>query len=133
MTTIATLLGRVLLALIFIIAGVSKIGGYSATVGYMQSHGIPAAPFFLYLAVLIEVGGGLSILTGFRARYGAMLLFLYLAPTTYFFHFKPAFDAAMNVVDHGQLIQVLKNLAIMGGLLMLYGNGAGKFTIGSDS
>ena len=133
MQAVATLLGRVFLSAIFIISGISKIGSYSSTVAYMESSGMPAAPFFLYAAVLLELGGGLCLLTGFRARIAALVLVLFLLPTTYIFHFKPAFDQAMNVVDRAQLIQVLKNLAIMGGLLMIYGNGAGKLTIGKDS
>lgn len=128
-----SLFGRLMLSVIFIISGISKIGGYATTVGYMESRGLPAAPFFLYAAVLVELGCGLSLATGFRARIGALVLFAFLIPTTYFFHFKPAFDEAMNLVDRTQLIQVMKNLAIMGGLLMVYGNGAGKFTIGKDA
>ena len=94
---------------------------------------IPAAPLFLYAAVLLELGGGLALATGFRARIAALLLFAFLVPATYLFHFKAAFDPAMNLVDRGQLIHILKNLAIMGGLLMVYGNGAGKLTIGKDA
>ena len=133
MVSFVTLLGRILLALIFIMSGISKIGGYAGTIAYMQGHGIPAAPFFLYVAVLVELGGGLSIATGFRARIGALVLVAFLIPTTYLFHMKPAFDAAFNVVDKLQLIEALKNLGLIGGLLMIYGNGAGKLTIGKDS
>lgn len=130
---ITTLLGRLSLALLFILSGVSKLGNYSQTVGYMESAGMPAAPFFLYAAVLIELGCGLSVATGFRARISALVLAIFLVPTTYLFHYKPAFDANMNVIDQLQMIQILKNLAIMGGLLMLFGNGAGKLTLGKDS
>ena len=134
MTAIAGLVGRILLSLIFIISGVSKIGGYAGTVAYMQAAGIPVAPLFLYAAVLIELGGGLSLATGFRARISALVLFGFLVPTTYLFHFKPAFDQLASVTEHRlQLVQVLKNLSIMGGLLLVWANGAGKFTIGKDS
>lgn len=131
--TLSTFIGRLLLATIFILSGVSKIGNYSGTVTSMAGVGIPVPSVFLYGAVLVELGCGLSILTGFRARIAALVLFAFLIPVTYLFHFRPAFDAAMNLTDRGQLIQVLKNLAIMGGLLMLYGNGAGKMTIGKDA
>ncbi|MEW6056009.1 MAG: DoxX family protein [Bdellovibrionota bacterium] len=133
MASVATLIGRLLLALIFIISGISKIGAYGTTVMYMESRGIPAAPFFLYAAVLVELGGGLCLASGFRARLAALVLFAFLIPTTYLFHFRPAFDAAMNLIDRPQLISTLKNLSIMGGLLLVYGNGAGKFTIGKDA
>jgi putative oxidoreductase len=122
-----------MLAAIFVISGVSKIGNYHGTVASMEHAGIPAAPVFLYGAVLVELGCGLSVATGFRARLGSLVLVAFLIPVTYLFHFRPAFDAAMTLVDRGQLIQLLKNVAIMGGQLMLYGNGAGKMTIGKDA
>jgi putative oxidoreductase len=130
---LATLIGRLLLASIFIISAITKIGNHDATVARMAEAGIPAAAFFIYAAVLVELAGGLSILTGFRARIGALLLFAFLIPVTYLFHLRPAFDAAMNVVDRAQMTNTLKNLAIMGGLLLIYGNGAGKMTLGKDS
>ena len=133
MTAIITLLGRISLAAIFILSGISKIGSHDSTVAYMQAHGIPAAPFFLYAAVLIEIAGGFCVASGFRARLGSLLLVAFLIPTTYIFHFKPSFDAQMNMIDKNQMINVLKNLSIMGGLLLIYGNGAGKFTLGKDS
>ncbi|MBI3542206.1 MAG: DoxX family protein [Deltaproteobacteria bacterium] len=131
--TIATLLGRLLLALIFILSGISKIGNYGSTVAYMTSAGLPMAPLFLYGSVLVELGCGLSLLTGFRARLSALILFLFLCPVTYLFHLKPALDAVSSGSADQQSIQVLKNLAVMGGLLLLYGNGAGKLTIGKDA
>lgn len=131
--TVASLLGRLLLALVFILSGVSKLGNYTGTVHHMEAAGIPMAPFFLYAAVLVELGAGLMVLTGFRARLAALALVVFLIPTTMLFHFKPAFDANYNVIDKLQLIQVFKNLAIMGGLLLIFGNGAGKLTIGKDS
>lgn len=133
MAAVAALLGRIFLAAIFILSGISKIGGYQSTVTYMEAHGIPVAPLFLYAAVLIELGCGLSLATGYRARWSALALAVFLIPTTYLFHFKPAFDAAMNVTDRMQMIQVLKNVAIIGSCLMVFGNGAGKFTIGKDA
>jgi putative oxidoreductase len=133
MQAILSLIGRLLIAMIFILSGISKIGGYAGTVAHMESAGIPWAPLFLYGAVLIELGGGLMVATGFRARIGALVLALFLFPVTYFFHLKPAFDAMGNLADKGQLIQVMKNLAIIGGCLLVYGNGAGKLAIGKDS
>ena len=131
--TASTLLGRLLIASIFIASALSKIGNHDKTVEHMTAAGMPLAGALIYVAVLVEVACGILVATGFRARLGALLLALFLMPTTYYFHFRPAFDAAMNVVDQGQLLHVMKNLAIMGGLLMIYGNGAGKLTIGKDS
>ena len=133
MNNVIALIGRVLLSLIFILSGVSKIGSYAQTVMYMESHGVPMAPIFLYATVLIELGCGLSLLTGYRARLSALALAIFLIPVTFIFHFKPAFDPAFNIADRLQLIQVLKNAAIMGALLLVYANGAGSLTIGKDS
>lgn len=130
---IATVFGRLFVSAIFILSGISKIGNYGETVQHMQAVGVPGAPFFLYAAVLLELGCGVMVLTGFRARPAALGLFLFMVPTTYLFHFKPAFDASMNVIDKMQLMQATKNLSIMGGLLMIFGNGAGRFKIGNDS
>ncbi|MBI3557684.1 MAG: DoxX family protein [Deltaproteobacteria bacterium] len=131
--TLSSLLGRLLLALIFILSGISKIGNYESTVSHMSAAGMPAAPFFLYAAVLIELGCGLSLASGFRARLGALILFAFMIPVTYIFHFKAAFTSGLNVASQEQVVSVLKNLAIMGGLLLVYGNGAGKLTIGKDA
>lgn len=133
MAGVMALLGRILLALIFIISGISKIGGYAGTVAYMQAKGMPVAPLFLYAAVLIEIGGGLSLATGFRGRIGALVLLLFMIPTTYLFHFKAAFDANFIMIDRGQMTQAMKNLAIMGGLMFIWASGCGKLTIGKDS
>lgn len=86
-----------------------------------------------YAAVLVELGGGLSLASGFRARYGALILALFLVPTTWIFHFSPAFGPDGNVVDRMQLLNGMKNLGLMGGLLLVYGNGAGRLTIGKDA
>jgi putative oxidoreductase len=131
--SLTTLIGRLLLALLFILSGLSKIGSTESTVAYMTAKGMSFAPFFLYGAILLELAGGVSLATGFRARIGALLLILFMVPTTYIFHIRGAFDAQFNLVDPKELIQILKNLAIIGGLLMIYGNGAGKLTIGKDS
>lgn len=134
MVSILALIGRVLMALIFVLSAFSKIGDYSGTLAYMESRGVPFAPFCLFGAALLELVGGLSLITGYRARYGALMLALFLVPVTYIFHFKAAFLAPVSSPEYKfQMISVLKNLAIMGGLLMVFGNGAGKLSLGRDS
>ncbi|HRK02375.1 MAG TPA: DoxX family protein [Oligoflexia bacterium] len=133
MQAVITLVGRNFLALIFLSSGVSKIAKYSDTVAYMQQKGMPAAPFFLFAAVLIELSAALALITGYRARTGALLLVLFLVPTTYIFHYKSAFDAQMNVIDQIQMISLLKNIAIIGGLLGVYANGPGPWALGKKS
>jgi putative oxidoreductase len=107
-----TLLGRILLSLIFILSGLG-----------MAAKGMVAVPFFLTMAILFEIGGGLSILLGFKARLGAWALAFYLIPVSLIFHNFWAFTGADQRM---QMINFLKNLAIMGGLLLVALRGAGK-------
>lgn len=129
MQAVVTLVGRLCLAMIFLMSGISKIAKYSETVGYMTQKGMPAAPFFLFAAVLVELVGALALITGHRARIGALLLVLFMLPATYIFHYRAAFDLSMNVVDPIQMINVLKNTAIIGGLLMVYAFGPGPWSL----
>jgi putative oxidoreductase len=118
-----TLLGRILLSLIFLLSGFGKIGDWSGTASYMASKGMVAVPFFLTMAILFELGGGLSVLLGFKARLGAWALVFYLIPVSLIFHNFWAFTGAEQRM---QMINFLKNLAIMGGLLLVALRGAGK-------
>ena len=115
------LIGRVLLATIFILSGFSKIGGYAGTVGYMEAKGVPG--ILLPLVILTELGGGLCILAGFQTRIVALLLAGFCLVSAVLFHFQPA--------DQGQMVNFMKNLAIAGGFLVLMSNGAGAYSIDS--
>jgi putative oxidoreductase len=121
-----TLLGRILLSLIFILSGLGKIGDWSGTAGSMAAKGMVAVPFFLTMAILFELGGGLTVLLGFKARLGAWALVFYLIPVSLIFHNFWAFTGAEQRM---QAINFLKNLAIMGGLLLVALRGAGKLCI----
>ena len=118
------LLARILLAGIFILAGVSKIGGFSGTQGYMAARGMPATAFLGFCAILLEVGGGLAVILGYKARLAALLLFLFLIPTTLIFHtaFGGSFPPEQTQMQQAMM---MKNLAIMGGLLAIAIHGAG--------
>ena len=118
-----TLLGRILLSLIFILSGLGKIGDWSGTAGSMAAKGMVAVPFFLTMAILFELGGGLTVLLGFKALLGAWALVFYLIPVSLIFHNFWAFTGAEQRM---QVINFLKNLAIMGGLLLVALRGAGK-------
>jgi putative oxidoreductase len=118
-----TLLGRILLSLIFILSGLGKIGDWSGTAGSMAAKGRVAVPFFLTMAILFELGGGLTVLLGFKARLGAWALVFYLIPVSLIFHNFWAFTGAEQRM---QVINFLKNHAIMGGLLLVALRGAGK-------
>lgn len=118
-----TLLGRILLSVIFILSGIGKIGDWAGTASSMTAHGMRAVPIFLTMAIGLEIGGGLSVLLGFKARWGALALLCFLIPTTVIFH---NFWVFRGAEQHMQMINFLKNLAIMGGLLLLVLRGAGK-------
>lgn len=120
------LIGRLLLALIFILSGSSKITGFAGTVGYMASQGLPVPQLLIIPAILIELGGGLLILIGYQTRWAALAIVLFLIPTTLIFH---AFWAVPTEQVQMQMIQFQKNLAIMGGLLCLMAAGPGRYSV----
>ena len=123
---LAALAGRILLSAIFIWSGFGKITGWEQTAGYMAAKGMPLIPFFLVLSIAFELGGGLSLLTGFLGRWGALALFAFLIPTTLIFH---NFWAAAPAEKMMQTVNFMKNVAIMGGLLMAFRFGPGEFSV----
>ena len=123
------LLGRVFMASIFIVSGFGKIGGFAGTSAYMASKGLPFVPALLVLTIIIELGAGLMLLLGIKARWAAAALFLFLVPVTLIFHPFWAVDAASAQM---QQIMFMKNLAIMGGLLYVMGFGAGAYSVARE-
>jgi putative oxidoreductase len=119
------LIGRILLSFIFIMSALNKLGDLSGTSAYMTSKGMPAVPFFLVMAIILELGGGLLVLLGFRARIGVLALVVFLIPTTLIFH---NFWALTGMDKQMQTIQFMKNMAIIGGLLILGASGPGLFS-----
>jgi len=115
------LLGRILLGLIFVMSGMTKITGFEATQQQMASQGMPLTAFLLVGAIVLEIGGGLSVILGLWARVGAAALFLFLIPATLIFH--------TDFSDQTQMIMFLKNLSIMGGLLLLMAFGSGAYRV----
>lgn len=126
MQGILFLIGRILLSLIFIMSGFNKIMRFSGTAEHMLNQGIPLPNIFLVGAIIVEIVAGLMVLIGFQSRIGALLLFLYLIPTTLIFHDFWAFEGQDR---QNQIIQFMKNLAIMGGLLTLMASGPGTISI----
>jgi len=122
----AALVGRILLALIFIISGFGKITGYAGTAGYMASRGLPMVAVLLPLTILVELGGGLLIALGWKARWAAAVIFLFIIPVTLVFHNPVGLDAAQA---QQQMINLLKNVSIMGGMLGLFAFGPGGFSL----
>ena len=116
------LVGRLLLALMFLVSGLNKIANPQGTQQYMAVMGMTWATTAFYVgALLVEVVGSLSLLLGYRARAGGWLLFLFMIPTTLIFH--------THVADPNQMIHLLKNLSVMGGLLYVAVYGAGGLSM----
>ncbi len=123
------LLARILLSVIFITAGINKITGFEGTVGYMASKGLPMVEVLLVLTIIIELGGGLMILLGWKARYGAVAIFLFIIPVNLIFH--PFWSLEGQEAMH-HFHSFFKNLAIMGGMLYIMCFGPGPMSLGSD-
>ncbi|GIZ50143.1 DoxX family protein [Noviherbaspirillum aridicola] len=115
------LIGRVLLAAIFLISGVGKIAAPAATAGYIAAMGLPFPALGVLLAIVVEVGAGLLLVLGYRTRLVALLLAAFSIVTGLVFH---------NAIgDQNQLIHLLKNFAMAGGLLQVAAFGAGAFSL----
>ncbi|MFD2274342.1 DoxX family protein [Undibacterium arcticum] len=110
-------LGRAFLGALFFISGIYKIIGFAYVAGWMASSGLPLAGLLLAITIVIEIGGGLMLITGWQARWSALVLALFfLIPVTFVFH---AFWSADAASFQNQLTQFLKNLAIVGGMLLV--------------
>jgi putative oxidoreductase len=110
----ASPLGRILIAAIFVSSGIQKLTSFDQTLGYMQANGITFLPgVMLVVAAAVEILGGLMLATGLMTRVAAAVLFLFLIPTTLIFH---NFWALTGMERQTELVNLLKNLAIMGGL-----------------
>jgi putative oxidoreductase len=129
MSDLGALIGRILLALIFVMSGFGKIMGFTRTEVMMATQGIPAPQIMLILSILVELGGGLAILAGFQARWAAFVIFLFLIPVTWIFHVQSFLHAAQPQQAMMQQINILKNLSIEGGLLLLTSFGPGRLSI----
>lgn len=118
-TAAAALLGRLLLAALFILEGWSKVTAYGPTVAYMQAFGVPAllAP----PVIALEIGGGLMLAVGWQTRIAALALAVFCVLAAVLFH--------GGLADRSQVLHFEKDLAIAGGLLVLFAFGAGRYAI----
>jgi putative oxidoreductase len=123
----APLVGRILMSMIFIMSGISKFTNWQMTEHMMAAHGLPLYTVLHVVSGIVEILGGIAILTGFQARWGAWALFLYLIPVTVVMHNFWAYQGPEHMM---QQINFMKNLAIMGGLLYIGTFGAGNFALG---
>ncbi|MBP6852092.1 MAG: DoxX family protein [Rhodoferax sp.] len=120
------LVGRILLALLFLPAGLSKISGFSGTVGYIGSAGLPLPEVAAALAIVVEVGGALALIAGYGTRFAALALAAFTLVATFAFHAFWAVPAEQAMV---QQLMFFKNIAVVGGLLTLAALGAGKLSL----
>jgi len=120
------LIGRVLIAALFLIAGIRKVIGYAGPVGYLAKLGFPAGEVFAVIAIVIEIGAALMLIIGWRTRWAAWLLILFVAIATVAAHRFWEFPAAQYV---NQMNHFLKNIAIIGGLLFIASFGPGRLSV----
>ena len=122
----AALIGRILLAVIFINSGWSKIGGFDQTAAMMASKGLPMAQVLLVVTIAIEFGAGILLIIGYQARWAALAFALWLVPVTLVFH--KFWDIPADQVQN-QSINFYKNVAILGGMLMVFAFGPGRYSV----
>lgn len=120
------LLGRILLALIFVVAGLRKVASVGATAAYMASHGIPLSGLLVYGAIVVELGAGLMLTVGWHARQAALALCLYTVVLALIFH---AFWAAPVAARSMQFAFFFGHLSMMGGMLYVAAFGAGPLSL----
>jgi putative oxidoreductase len=113
--------GRLMIGLPFAMSGVSKLAAYDATTGYISAAGLPFPPLAFAVAIAAELGGGLLLIAGYRARYVAAALALFSLAAAISFH--------SNFADQNQMIHFLKNVMMAGGLLQIAAFGAGALSI----
>jgi len=121
--TISAPVARILISLIFLTSGFSKISGYAATQGYMEAMGVPGA--LLPLVIAVELLGGLAVILGWHTRVAAFLLAGFSLLSAFLFH--------ANFGDQMQMIMFMKNISIAGGFLMIVSLGGGAFALDNRS
>jgi uncharacterized membrane protein YphA (DoxX/SURF4 family) len=125
----APLLGRILLAFIFLQSGFDKFLNYDKTLKLMGARGISEPQILLPLAMAALFVGGIMILVGWKARWGALALIVFMIPTTLYFHGYWTYPAALQL---NQFHHFVKNLAIVGALLMILGMGSGALSVDAE-
>ena len=120
------LVGRILLAFIFLKSGIGKIGGFAGTAGWMASKGLPMAEVLLAVTIVIEIGAALMLILGYKARLGAAALLLWMIPVTFLFHNYWAMPADQQMI---QQIMFMKNIGLMGGMLYIMAFGSGHLSL----
>lgn len=126
MTNVFALIGRILLAAIFLVSGFGKIGGFQGLIGAIASKGFPAPEFFAAATIALELIGGAMLIVGWRARWAALALAAFTVLLCFLFHNFWAMPEAQRMMEQ---IQFLKNMGIVGGLLYIAAFGAGRLSV----
>ena len=121
-----SLIGRIFLAVVFLVSGFGKIGGFEGLVGAIASKGLPMAQVFAVATIIIEVGAALMLVFGLKARWAAFLLAVFTAIVTFFFH---NFWTVPEAQKYMEQINFMKNLALIGGLMFVMAFGPGRLSI----
>jgi putative oxidoreductase len=125
---IVAVLGRILLCTIFLLSAVgNKIPNFQAVAGIMAKEGVPAPQVMLAGAIAFLIAGSLSVILGYKARIGAALLLVFLVLATYYFH--DFWTLSDPQAQQEQMIQFLKNLGLMGAMLLVIANGTGPMSL----
>ena len=122
----AALAGRILIAVPFVVSGYGKIGAFAATAAVMAGKGLPLADVLLALAIVIELGGGLALVIGWMTRWAALAIIVFTVVATLVFHNFWAVPADQAMM---QQISFMKNVSIIGGLLLLAAFGPGRYAV----
>ena len=127
-----TVVGRVMLATIFLMSAVgNKIPNFNDVAAYIASEGVPMPQVMLFGGIVFLIAGSLSVIAGCKAKIGAGLLLVFLVLATYFFHDFWSFEDAAE--KQQQMIQFMKNLALMGAMVHLIANGPGPMSLDAKS
>jgi putative oxidoreductase len=123
---VAALVGRILLAAIFVTSGFSKLTGFAGTAGYIASQGVPLPDVATAISIVIELGGGLAILAGWMTRWVALATVVFLIVITPIFHGYWSGAEAERMTNE---IMFWKNVSILGGFLLLFAFGPGSYSV----
>jgi len=129
-TSIAPLIGRILIALLFIPSGFSKLTGFSGAVGYVASAGLPMPQVAAAVAIFVELVLGVALLVGWQARWAALIMAIFTIVAAFFFHKYWAAPADQQMMQN---INFFKNMAIAGGLLFVFAFGPGPYSLDARS
>jgi len=120
------LVGRILLGLIFVLSGFQKLMGFSGVAAAIAGKGLPMPEVLAVLTVVIELGAGLLLVVGWKARWAAFLLFLFVIPVSLVYHNFWTMEGAQAAMNK---IQFMKNVSIMGGMLLAAAFGPGRYSV----